>query len=113
VLNYSLKTGNRFLGYHWAVKCLISEWVERAELKLKRKSGLPVWRIQVNHIIAREDDIFPDKKPTKFEEKITVYEFKIPQKVNTLLKQCENRLPKEGFYFNTWGENFNQCETYF
>jgi hypothetical protein len=49
-------------------------------------------------IIAREGDIFPAKKPTKFEEKITVYEFKIPQKVNTLLKQCENRLPKERFY---------------
>jgi hypothetical protein len=54
-------------------------------------------------IIAREGDIFPEKRPTKFEEKITVCEFKIPQKVNTILKQCENRLPKEGFYFNSWG----------
>jgi hypothetical protein len=55
-------------------------------------------------MIAREGDIFPDKKPTKFEEKITVYEFKIPQKVNTLLKQCENKLPKEGYFFNAWSD---------
>ncbi|MGD8401983.1 MAG: RHS repeat protein [Bacillota bacterium] len=48
-------------------------------------------------------DIFPEKRPTKFEEKITVCEFKIPQKVNTILKQCENRFPKEGFCFNSWG----------
>lgn len=57
-------------------------------------------------MIAREGDIFPDKKPKTFDDKITVYEFKIPQKVNTLIKQCENRLPEGGFYFNTWGENF-------
>jgi hypothetical protein len=52
-------------------------------------------------MIAREGDMFPDKKPKTFEEKISVYEFKIPQKVNTLLNQFESRLPKEGF-FNTW-----------
>ncbi|TCL54573.1 hypothetical protein EDC14_10621 [Hydrogenispora ethanolica] len=57
-------------------------------------------------MIAREDDIFPDKKPQKFGEKIAVYEFKIPPRVNDLIKQCENRLPKEGFYFNTWTEKF-------
>jgi hypothetical protein len=58
-------------------------------------------------MIAREGDMFPEKKPKTFEEKISVCEFEIPQKVNTLLKQCENRLQKEGFFFNTWGENFN------
>jgi hypothetical protein len=57
-------------------------------------------------MIAREDDIFPDKRPKTFDDKIIVYEFKIPQKVNTLIKQCENRFPEGGFYFNTWGENF-------
>ena len=55
-------------------------------------------------MIVRAGDMFPDKKPKTFEEKISVYEFVIPQRVNNLLIQCENKLPKEGFFFNTWSD---------
>lgn len=55
-------------------------------------------------MIVRAGDMFPDKKPKTFEEKISVYEFAIPQRVNNLLIQCENELPKEGFFFNTWSD---------
>lgn len=55
-------------------------------------------------MIVRASDMFPNKKPKSFEEKISVYEIKIPQKVNTILKQCENELSEEGFFFNTWSD---------
>jgi hypothetical protein len=48
--------------------------------------------------------LFPDKKPKSFEEKISVYEIEIPQKVNTILEQCEDELSEEGFFFNTWSD---------
>jgi hypothetical protein len=57
-------------------------------------------------LFPKRFEILSDKKHQKFGEKIAVYEFKIPPRVNDLLKQYENRLPKEGLYFNTWTEKF-------
>jgi len=53
-------------------------------------------------MIVREGDLFPDKRPKKMGEKLFVYEFKVSQKVNNLLKQRENNISKKGFFFNTW-----------
>jgi hypothetical protein len=56
-------------------------------------------------MIARESDIISGVKE-KLGEKITVYEFKIPEKVNKLLKKHEEELPEDGFFLNTWNEKF-------
>ena len=59
-------------------------------------------------MIVRENDLLPNGPKMNLElgGKITVYEFKIPEVINNILKKCEDQLPKEGFFFNTWDEDF-------
>lgn len=52
-------------------------------------------------MIARKFDIFPDFQEKEL-PKITVYEFKIPQKVNDYLKKYQAKLPKEGPFYYSW-----------
>jgi hypothetical protein len=52
-------------------------------------------------MIVRESDLFPETSKNSGDE-ITVYEFKVPSKVNQMIKNHEKQLPEEGFFCNTW-----------
>ena len=59
-----------------------------------------LYSIKERSMIVRKRDVFSkmdDKSP-----KITVYEFKVPEKVVAILERNEAKLPREGFSHGTW-----------
>lgn len=53
-------------------------------------------------MIVRKYDLFPDFKEDA--PNLTVYEFKISERVASLLEKYENTLPSEGYFYNSWPE---------
>lgn len=72
------------------------------------KKGFPLgllYSTKGKTMIARRYDLFPEVKEKNF-PMIKVYEFRIPEKVVSILKRHEEMLPKEGLFINSWSYDY-------
>lgn len=70
------------------------------KVNIEKKKWMVLYSTEEQSMIVRKYDIFPDTKVKL--PNITVYEFKIPQKVVDILSEHEKTLPNEGFFIGSW-----------
>lgn len=67
------------------------------------KSVTILYSMNLKLIMLKESDIYPDR--TRNFHEITIYQFEIPEKVHSILKRHEQKLPNNGEFIKSWPVN--------